>query len=74
MAERGEVALMNKKVITASASEVAENPRARSAKLRGIVVGVSDERLNGKNRTMRMCASIIDMQSSNIDHLTSNMR
>ncbi len=66
MAERGEVALVNKKVITASASETAGNPRARSAKLRGVVVGVPDERLNGKNRVILTCASIIDHPTSNI--------
>jgi len=66
MAEQGVAALINKKVITASAFETAGNPRARSAKLRGIVMGVTDERLNGKNHAMLMCASIIDHPTSNI--------
>ena len=66
MAERGEAALINKKVIAASEGEIVTNPRARSAKLRGVVVGVPDARLSGKNRVMLTCSSIIDHPTSNI--------
>lgn len=66
IAERGEAALINKKVIIAGRAEVAENPRARSAKLRGITMGVTDERLKGKSHAMLACVSIFEHPISNI--------
>lgn len=52
----GKVALINKKVIAPSDAEVKENPRARSAKLRGIVMRETGGAVPGKRATMLLSA------------------
>lgn len=52
----GKAALINKKVIVPSEDEIRVNPRARSAKLRGIVMRELGEAAPGKRVTMLMSA------------------